>query len=279
MSSYGLTPKLSGFTFDYDGDLNAAIMNSFASAAGRFGHTLVQDSIETYSRQGGRRDARDRQKFDPSLLHGRGNFNALVRGMVRQPAQAFDGHVTPQLKNQLFNSSGYGLDLVALNIQRGRDHGLPGYNEWREYCGLPRLRNFKDLATVMDPAVARNFSRLYRNVDDIDLYPAGIAENPLPDAILGPTFACIVAEQFRRLKLGDRFWYENGGMESSFNEAQLQEIRKVTFSRLLCDNADVEAIQLVAFVKPAAWNPTEDCETGKIPRMNLASWKNEPVWS
>ncbi|GFQ84786.1 thyroid peroxidase, partial [Trichonephila clavata] len=183
------------------------------------------------------------------------------------------------LKNQLFNSSGYGLDLVALNIQRGRDHGLPGYNEWREYCGLPRLRNFKDLATVMDPTVARNFSRLYRNVDDIDLYPAGIAENPLPDAILGPTFACIVAEQFRRLKLGDRFWYENGGMESSFNEAQLQEIRKVTFSRLLCDNTAVEAIQLVAFVKPAEWNPTEDCETGKIPQMNLASWKNEPVWS
>ena len=54
------------------------------------------------------------------------------------------------------------LDLVALNIQRGRDHGLPGYNEWREYCGLPRLRNFEDLSSVVDPLAARNFSRLYR---------------------------------------------------------------------------------------------------------------------
>ncbi|GFU52027.1 chorion peroxidase [Nephila pilipes] len=279
MSSYGLNPKLSGHTFDYDADLNPAIVNSFAAAAGRFGHTLVQDDIETYSSQGGRRDERDCRTFDPSLLHVRGNFDALVRGLVRQPAQAFDSHVTPQLKNQLFNSSGYGLDLIALNIQRGRDHGLPGYNEWREYCGLPRLRNFKDLETVMNPMVARNFSRLYRNVDDIDLYPAGIAENPLPDAILGPVFACIVAEQFRRLKLGDRFWYENGGMESSFNEAQLQEIRKVTLSRLFCTNTNVQAIQLVSFVKPETWNPTIDCRTGNIPKMNLAFWKNEPVWS
>ncbi|GIY65302.1 chorion peroxidase [Caerostris extrusa] len=143
----------------------------------------------------------------------------------------------------------------------------------------PVIRNFKDLATVVDPMVAGNLSRLYRNVDDVDLYPAGIAENPLPDAILGPTFACIIAEQFRRLKLGDRFWYENGGMEPSFNGAQLQEIRKVTLSKLLCDNTNVDAIQLVAFLKPASWNPKEDCIDGKIPQMSLTSWKNEPVWT
>ncbi|CAL1265686.1 unnamed protein product [Larinioides sclopetarius] len=279
MSSYGLSPKLSGYSFDYKADLNAAIINSFATAANRFGHTLVQEDIEMYSSQGARHDESTLQKFDPSLLHRKDSFDALIRGTLRQPAQAFDSHVSNQLRNQLFNDSGYGLDIIALNIQRGRDHGLPGYNEWREYCGLPRLRNFKELENIMDSSVARNFSRLYGNVDDVDLYPAGIAENPLPDAILGPTFACIVAEQFRRLKLGDRFWYENGGMESSFSEAQLHEIRKVTLSRLLCDNTHVEAIQLVAFVKQATWNPTENCRDGKILRMNLTPWKNEPVWT
>ncbi|XP_035217654.1 chorion peroxidase-like [Stegodyphus dumicola] len=279
MSSYGLSPKLSGYSFDYDPDLNPAIINSFAAATNRFGHTIVQSSAELYSSQGGRRDRNIHFNFDPSLLYSKGNFDALIRGITQQPAQAFDAYISNYLTDDLFGTSGRGLDLMALNIQRGRDHGLPGYNEWREYCGLPRVRNFEDLASVVDPLAARNFSRLYRNVDDVDLYPAGLSENPLPDAILGPTFACIIAEQFRRLKLGDRFWYENGGMESSFSEGQLQEIRKVTLSRILCDNTNVEEVQLVSFVRPVKWNPAENCRNGKIPRMDLSSWKNEPVWT
>ena len=37
------------------------------------------------------------------------------------------------------------MDLVALNTQRGRDHGLPGYIHYREICRVGKVNSFDDL--------------------------------------------------------------------------------------------------------------------------------------
>lgn len=55
-----------------------------------------------------------------------------------------------------------GLDLVALNIQRGRDHGLPAYSYWREHCGFDRPKNFSDLDGIMEQEAFNNIQALYR---------------------------------------------------------------------------------------------------------------------
>jgi len=57
--------------------------------------------------------------------------------------------------------------------------------------------------------VIRSFYLYYSHPDDIDLFPGGLAETPIPGSRMGPTFACINARQFQELKVGDRFWYEN----------------------------------------------------------------------
>lgn len=57
---------------------------------------------------------------------------------------------------------------------------------------------------------------LYRSVEDIDLFIAGISERSAKGALLGPTFQCIMADQFLRLKRGDRFFYDLGGQPHSF---------------------------------------------------------------
>ena len=44
-------------------------------------------------------------------------------------------------------------------------------------------------------------------LDNIDLWAAGISENITADGQLGPTFSCLIGDQFERLKNGDRFYY------------------------------------------------------------------------
>lgn len=178
----------------------------------------------------------------------------IVADLTTAPHSTVDNFFSKDLTNHLFQIPGkrFGLDLVALNIQRGRDHGLQGYVKYREMCGLSRVSSFNDLKSIFsDPQVADVMSQLYRHVDDLDLFISGTSERPLPGAIVGPTFACIIGEQFRRIKEGDRFWYENANLETSFTADQLAEIKKVTLGKVLCDNSDVGLMQFDAFSVPS----------------------------
>ena len=54
------------------------------------------------------------------------------------------------------------LDLAALNIQRGRDHGLPSYNEFRRYCQLKAAETFDDLSgEIPNVALRKKLEQLY----------------------------------------------------------------------------------------------------------------------
>lgn len=200
----------------------------------------------------------------------------IARGLVSTPMETLDQFITGEVTNHLFEDRKIpfsGVDLIALNIQRGRDHGIPSYNNYRALCNLKRATSFDDLAREIPPEVISRFKRIYATVDDIDLFPGGLSERPLQGGLVGPTFACIIAIQFRQLRKCDRFWYENNDPVVKFTESQLAEIRKITLAKVICDNLDVHGdMQRAAFDLPSNFlNPRVPCQS--LPQIDLGAWR------
>ena len=147
------------------------------------------------------------QFFNPELVYTPGGLDRFLVGLASQPSQHFDNIMSDQLTNHLFQGSNksFGMDLAALNIQRGRDHGLPGYNSFRELCGLGRVPHFDYMVDYIPYEIVERLKMIYEDVDDVDLFIGGISESNTVGSLLGPTFQCIVGDQFARLNHGDRW--------------------------------------------------------------------------
>ena len=154
---------------------------------------------------------------------------------------------------------------------------MPGYNDWREWCGLPRARSFSDLEPLLMRRTAGQYAKIYRHVDDIDLWSAGISERKMPGAAVGPTMACIIARQFLNYKRGDRFWHETPNQPSSFTAQQLREVKKISLAKILCVNSDnLPKIQPWAMRLPhPIYNAKVACES--LPSINLKHWDSSLV--
>lgn len=198
-----------------------------------------------------------------------------MRGLLARPAklQVQDQLLNEELTERLFVLSDAGtLDLASINLQRGRDHGLPGYNEWRQFCGLSRLETRADLgAATANGSMADRILDLYGHPDNIDVWLGGLAETFLPGARTGPLFACLVGKQMKALRDGDRFWWEHRAV---FTEAQRRELGRHSLSRVICDNTGLTRVPRDAF-RVGQWpQDFESCD--RIPGMDLRAWREAP---
>jgi len=134
------------------------------------------------------------------------------------------------------------------------------YYDWKEECGF-------DLAITWDviPASQKvdTLKSLYNSVDDIVLYVGALGERPLEGTIIGPVFVCLAGEEINLLdfdvgigsimkkrvptsqKVKIEVKLKRFHLDKVWLLEQLDEIRKVSLARVLCDNSDeIEKIQL-----------------------------------
>ncbi|CAC5395141.1 PXDN [Mytilus coruscus] len=252
---HGLLPTSYGHKTRYNRNVNAGTRNGFAGAAFRIGHTFVGKfvgTLDTYYNVN-EQVPLEGEFFNPRTIRSTKTFSVdkISKWMLEKFSGQSDPFVTSSVRDHLFETKpGNGFDLIALNIQRGRDHGLPSYNKFRKFCGLQPALTFGYSAIGlrdMSYEAASALQKMYRHPDDIDLFSGGLSETPVQGGLVGPTFGCLIALQFKYYRNGDRFFYENAYSNTGFTSAQLSVIKKQTMSSLYCRNFNFSEIQADAF--------------------------------
>ncbi|ALC43349.1 Pxn [Drosophila busckii] len=269
--------QLLGDYTGYNPQLNPSIANEFATAALRFGHTIINPVLHRLNSsfmpipQG--HLPLHKAFFAPWRLAYEGGVDPLLRGMLAVPAKLKkpNENLNTELTEKLFHTAhAVALDLAAINIQRGRDHGIPGYNVYRKLCNLSVAQDFEDLAgEISSKPIRDKLSELYGHPDNIDVWLGGILEDQVEGGKVGPLFQCLLVEQFRRLRDGDRFYYENPGV---FQPEQLQQLKQASLARVLCDVGDnFQEINENVFVLAKHQGGYKQCED--INGINLYLWQ------
>ncbi|XP_071181819.1 salivary peroxidase/catechol oxidase-like isoform X2 [Mytilus edulis] len=280
----GLMSQPQGHTNLYSSFLDGATRNAFGAAAYRMGHSLVGNSVgasnsfftevkvknlhETFFNT---ETIRDSAQFGPTRIG---------RWMSSQYDSKMDRFLSKEVRDHLFQDTINpldALDLGALNIQRGRDHGLPGYNRFRQFCGrFPAVFWTNTPGGFIDheAVIVEKLKAVYganSDVDDVDLYVGALSERPeSPDTVVGPTFRCLIAVQFLYYKYADRFFYENFSPVTGFTLAQVNDIKKQTLAGIYCRNLQIKNIQPKIFLNPDnTQDPTNRIDCKYLPDLDF----------
>jgi hypothetical protein len=257
-----LGPGAPGAYSGYDDSVDGSVRNEFAAALFRVGHTMLSPTIKRLGSDGmpipeGNLPLQN-AFFNPGAITDEGGIDPILRGLASQVMQKVDAHIVDDVRNLLFGPPGAGgMDLASLNIQRGRDHGLPDYNTVRAALGLPVVTSFDQITS--DVSLAAALRSVYGqtmgsdNVQLVDLWVGAISEDHLPGSSVGELLSAGIALQFDLVRTADRFYYENDAdLSSMLGELglSLADLEERRLSTIIMDNTGIVGLPDNVFLVP-----------------------------
>lgn len=225
--------------FQYQWTASPAIMNVFSTGIYRFGHSALSPTLLRLDATGnpipeGNLPLRD-AFFRPDRLTNEGGIEPILRGLAAQACSRIDTELVDDVRNFLFGPPGSGgFDLASLNIQRGRDHGLPSYNEARFAVGLDPRQSFAEVSS--DPTTQARLASVYANVDEIDVWVGALAEDPVNGGHVGELASYVIARQFESLRNGDRYWYTE-----VLHQDEIAQVEATTLADIIRRNTSIDS--------------------------------------
>jgi len=255
---------------EYDSAVDPSISNAFATLAFRMGHsqigplTLRLEENRTSIPQGS--IAMENGFWDPNSLVTDGGIDPVLRGLAFTTQEANDVGYIHALRNMLFGAPGMGgMDMCAIDIQRGRDHGIPDYGSFRDLVGLEVANNWSDVTS--DSELASRLDSIYPNVSSSDPligmyaedhnwthYFPEYDENRTIHSTVGPTMHQIIRDQFHRLRVSDPLFYE---WDPDLSQV-LDEIRNTTLTDIILRNTGIEGMVCLSMISEQHWIENSD---------------------
>ncbi|KAA8490680.1 Dual oxidase [Porphyridium purpureum] len=276
--------------------VDPAISQEFQVAAMRFGHTLVTPGAyrrEPYSCTPSSfealRTCNSYFRGEEVLLEDDGPTKMLL-GLASQLAEREDATITPDLRGFVFGVSldATRRDLMAINIQRAREHGVGTYNQVRKCFRLPEVSSFDEISSLTDNPAFNNCTDAQGNtgvncmqiaieglklaydndISKCDLWPCGLLEVNVTGP--GPLFQAILIDQFLRIRDGDRFWFENdnGPIANILSAEQIDEIWNTTIRDVMVDALELSD-DVILQSNPFKYDPSVCAQPVQLSEFNL----------
>uniref|UniRef100_A0A8C1ES08 NAD(P)H oxidase (H2O2-forming) n=1 Tax=Cyprinus carpio carpio TaxID=630221 RepID=A0A8C1ES08_CYPCA len=165
------------------------------------------------------------------------DVDELIMGMASQIAEREDNIIVEDLRDYMYGPLRFSRsDAVALTIQRGRDFGLPSYNQIRESLNMRPVNSWDEINPKLKNTQVKLVELYENDISRLELFVGGLLESQEGP---GPVFSTIILDQFERIRNADRFWFENI-QNGLFTEEEIQAIRNTTFHDVLLDVTSAE---------------------------------------
>ena len=191
------------------------------------------------------------------------DIGPILKGDASNDAQADDLQAVNEIRDLLFGNGGLqdnGQDLIARDVERARVDGIGSYNQVRVALGLKPVTSFAQITSNVQ--VQNELQQAYGNVNNIDAFEGGLAENHVPGSDMGQLFTTILVNQFTRLRSGDRFFYLN----ETWNQDELKIFQQGnTLGKIIEANTSVRNLQSDVFVFQASISGTVLLAPGGAP--------------